>query len=195
MQLTLTETLHRASRIADKYLSHVLADSELTPRSFTVLRSLIDGEPRSQTVVATATGIDRSTLNTIVTRLVSLGFLTAQRQPKRNGDPDGTDGRVSLLAITAAGTKAVSKFASVGEYDAPLMAGTGERKALTNILSGFAEPVFTVRAAKPVKAPKEPKPAKPKKAAKVKAPKVAKRPASKPAKAKKSKAKKATAAK
>ena len=71
--------LHRAGQCADEVFASQIAESEMTPRQFAVLKAIADSAEPSQTTLVQATGIDRSTLTDIMRRLVKRGLVARKR--------------------------------------------------------------------------------------------------------------------
>jgi DNA-binding MarR family transcriptional regulator len=83
----------------------------------------------SQTTLARALGIDRSTLVPILDRLQSRGLLARHRSP--------TDGRTHALALTIQGTKALARFTRlVASHEKRIASGlsASETQALIGLL-------------------------------------------------------------
>lgn len=92
--------LRRAQQFAyDLYMSEV-GRNGLTPRQFTVLHAVEQDEGLSQTDLVRKTGIDRSTLADMISRLLKKGLLARERTK--------TDQRANSVRITAAGKRALS---------------------------------------------------------------------------------------
>ena len=90
---------------ADFAATFVRAGEALTPGEFGLLVLVERNTGLSQMALARALGIDRSTLVPILDRLQARELLVRHRSP--------TDGRTHALALTATGTKALAKFASL----------------------------------------------------------------------------------
>jgi len=78
------------------------AGEALSPGEFGLLVLVDRNAGLSQTTLARALGIDRSTLVPILDRLQSRGLLVRRRSP--------TDGRTHALALTPQGDKALERF-------------------------------------------------------------------------------------
>jgi DNA-binding MarR family transcriptional regulator len=78
------------------------AGEAVTPGEFGLLVMVDRNAGLSQTTLARALGIDRSTLVPILDRLQSRGLLARHRSP--------TDGRTHALALTMHGRKALARF-------------------------------------------------------------------------------------
>lgn len=91
--------LRRAQQYAfDVYTQEVGADG-LTPRQFAVLLTVDQNEGLSQTDLVRMTGIDRSTLADMISRLLKRDLLARKRTE--------TDQRANAVRITASGRKAL----------------------------------------------------------------------------------------
>ncbi|MCI5045407.1 MAG: MarR family transcriptional regulator [Aquisalinus sp.] len=71
-----------------------------TPRQFAVLHTVSEDEGLSQTDLVRKTGIDRSTLADMISRLIKKGYLARQRTK--------TDARANSVKLTAAGKKVLN---------------------------------------------------------------------------------------
>ena len=138
----LMHLLHRASQLADEVFVEECGQLEITPRQFIVLAAIGASEGANQTAITEQTGIDRSTMSELASRLVSKGLL--QRNRLRN------DARAYALRLTKEGTaKLQEALASVAGVEARCLAGlsAAERQAL---LAGLGAMV-TSAGAKPGK--------------------------------------------
>lgn len=106
--------LRRAQQYAnDLYAKEVGADG-LTPRQFAVLFTVDTHEGLSQTDLVRATGIDRSTLADMISRMLKKDLLAR----KRTED----DARANAVRITAAGRKALrSALPAVARAEAKIL--------------------------------------------------------------------------
>lgn len=105
------------------------AGEALTPGEFGLLVLVERNAGLSQTALSRALAIDRSTLVPILNRLQERGFLVRHASP--------TDGRTHALALTAAGEKALAKFARlVKAHEKRITAGlsAAETRALIELL-------------------------------------------------------------
>ena len=71
--------LHRAGQCAGDVFHAEMSDADLTPRQFAVLVTVSQHEGVSQTGLVERTGIDRSTLADIVSRMLKKGLLQRRR--------------------------------------------------------------------------------------------------------------------
>jgi DNA-binding MarR family transcriptional regulator len=171
--------LRRAQQYSFDLFSAETGSSKLTPRQFTVLLTVQQNEGLSQTDLVKRTGIDRSTLADMISRLISRKLLSRTRTKE--------DARANSVKITAAGKKQVASHTA--------MVRRAENKILGPIAAGqragFMKNLKSIAAAADALDAGQGKPAAPKKKAAKKAAKkkVAKKKAPKKA-AKKKTAKK-----
>lgn len=114
---------------ADFAATFVRAGEALTPGEFGLLELVARNAGLSQTSLARALGIDRSTLVPILDRLQERGILVRRRSP--------TDGRTHALTLTARGRKAQARFARlVRAHEKRISSGlsTAEMQALMGFL-------------------------------------------------------------
>jgi DNA-binding MarR family transcriptional regulator len=105
------------------------AGEALTPGEFGLLVMVDRNAGLSQTTLARALGIDRSTLVPILDRLQSRGLLARHRSP--------TDGRTHALALTMQGRKALARFTRlVATHEKRIASGlsASEMQALIGLL-------------------------------------------------------------
>ncbi|HEX8570336.1 MAG TPA: MarR family winged helix-turn-helix transcriptional regulator [Caulobacteraceae bacterium] len=106
---TASVTLHRSpSHLLHRALQHALdiyADSagsgSPTQRQFAVLSAVADNEGLTQTDLVRATGIDRSTLAELVSRMIGKGHLVRERSSE--------DGRANTVRLTEKGRAALAE--------------------------------------------------------------------------------------
>lgn len=186
--------LRRAQQYAFDLFSKEIGDSRLTPRQFAVLLTVQQNEGLSQTDLVRRTGIDRSTLADMISRLIKRKLLSRTRTK--------ADARANSVKITAAGKKEVSSHsAKVKRAEAKIMGplAASKRKDFMSSLKAIAAAADALEAAnaKPAKKAAPKKKAAKKKATKKKATKkkAAKKKAAPRKKAAKRKAPKKKAAK
>jgi DNA-binding MarR family transcriptional regulator len=92
--------LRRAQQYSFDLFAKEIGDSRLTPRQFTVLLTVQQNEGLSQTDLVRLTGIDRSTLADMISRLIKRGLLTRTRTKE--------DARANSVKISAAGKRELS---------------------------------------------------------------------------------------
>ena len=91
--------LRRAQQYAFDLYSQEVGGGELTPRQFAVLITVEQNEGLSQTELVRKTGIDRSTLADMISRLLKRNLLARQRTE--------TDARANAVSITPEGRRAL----------------------------------------------------------------------------------------
>lgn len=107
--------LKRASQYAAAVYMETVGRTGLTQRQFAVLLAAEKHEGASQTELVQVTGIDRSTLADMVSRLMAQGYLQARRGRE--------DGRTNAVRLTAAGRRALrAAEPGAGEADKLLLA-------------------------------------------------------------------------
>jgi MarR family transcriptional regulator, temperature-dependent positive regulator of motility len=118
----------------------------LTHRQYIVLHATDTNEGKSQTEIVRLTGIDRSTLADLVSRLISQGYLQRRRTKE--------DARMNSVRLTPAGKKALKQAQSGAEdVDKKLMAliSPGDRKTMLDCLQTFAEEMNKIDQVEPQK--------------------------------------------
>jgi len=96
--------LRRASQFAYDLFSKEVGSGGLTPRQFAVLITVSQNEGLSQTDLVRLTGIDRSTLADMISRMLKSGLLGRRRTKD--------DARANAVLLTAKGRSALSKALS-----------------------------------------------------------------------------------
>ncbi len=104
--------LHRALQLALDLYAEEFGLNGLTQRQFAVLAAVSAKEGLTQTELVTITGIDRSTLADMATRMITKGLLERQKS--------SVDGRANAVSLTDAGRAAL-------EDARPRMAATDAR--------------------------------------------------------------------
>lgn len=153
--------LHRAQQLAaDRFAQ--LAGDRATLRQFAVLAAIAEKPGRSQTDLVSATGIDRSTLADMITRMERRGWIirvTAANDARANAVTLAAPGRATFTACIPS-----ARAADEAVLDA---LPRGDRKALMDLL-GVLSAVADQAAARAPRAARKaagPKKAAPKKAA------------------------------
>ena len=128
------QMLKRAAQYASQLYMDGAGRSGLTQRQFTVLLAVDGNDGISQTALVKLTGIDRSTLADLVSRMMAQGYL----QRRRAKD----DARTNSIRITPVGKKAL-KGAQPGadDVDKQLMTDipSAHRKIFNEVLAVFAD--------------------------------------------------------
>jgi DNA-binding MarR family transcriptional regulator len=91
--------LHRAGQCAAEIFAAEMGHDGLTPRQYTVIRTIAENEGISQTGLVDRTGIDRSTLADLIRRLQKKGLIQRRRTKQ--------DARAYAVKLTEAGWNAL----------------------------------------------------------------------------------------
>lgn len=188
---SVSHLLHRAQQLAADWFTKKTGDDGVTLRQFAVLAAIAENPGQSQTDLVRATGVDRSTLADMISRMEKRGWVTRKTAAK--------DARAKSVTLTASGRKTLAAATPLaqGADEAVLNALPKARRemflATLEALASTVEVAAPAAAEKPVKPAKVAKTPKAEKVAKAvkaaKAPKAAK--PAKPAPAKVTKATKA----
>ncbi len=150
-----THLLHRAQQSAVNLSAGALATKGLTIRQFAVLAALHGQSGQSQSELVEATGIDRSTLADMVSRMEKSGLV--KRVVSK------ADARVKAVSLAAAGVRAYkAAVPKVQEADAALMQGL-RKSSRVGLINALAVIAGDAEEAKPKKTKKADKAAKKKK--------------------------------
>ncbi len=96
--------LRRASQYAYDLFTSEVGTGGLTPRQFTVLVAVSQNEGLTQTDLVTLTGIDRSTLADMISRMIGSKLLARQRTKN--------DARANSVSLSAKGRTALNRALS-----------------------------------------------------------------------------------
>lgn len=99
-QKSILHLLRRLDQQATQLYSTETSDNDLTLRQLAIMTAISREENLSQTDLVTITGIDRSTVAGIVSRLIRKGLLDRRRSPD--------DGRAYCVKLSKRGHKAVA---------------------------------------------------------------------------------------
>ena len=126
--------LRRAQQYAFDLYAKEVGSEELTPRQFTVLSTVDQNEGLSQTDLVRLTGIDRSTLADMISRLLKRDLLARKRTE--------SDARANAVRITPSGRRALRSVGAAvaraeGHILDPLPAG--KRSEFMKMLSLIAQ--------------------------------------------------------
>lgn len=156
--------LHRALQRALDIYAEEFGAGAVTQRQFAVLAAAAEHEGATQADLVRTTGIDRSTLADMATRMIAKGLLERERS--------ALDARANAVSLTDAGRTALEeakpKMVAADAKLLKLVGGGGRRTAFVDLLRDLVrhgEPAAE-KPPKPAKAAKAPKPAKAAKAAK-----------------------------
>lgn len=97
---SLSHLLRRTQQYAYDLFTQNLSKTDLTPRQFVVLLAVSEEEGLSQTDLVNRTGIDRSTLADMISRMIKRNLLARQRTAQ--------DARANSVRLTASGRKALN---------------------------------------------------------------------------------------
>ncbi|MGH6956916.1 MAG: MarR family winged helix-turn-helix transcriptional regulator [Caulobacteraceae bacterium] len=128
-----THLLHRALQLALDFHTEAVGTEGLTQRQFAVLAAAEGAEGVSQSKLARATGIDRSTLAELVARLIAKGLLERERS--------ADDARANAVRLTEAGAALLAETAKPARRaDRHLLAilGAKRRDAFVKDLAALA---------------------------------------------------------
>jgi DNA-binding MarR family transcriptional regulator len=125
--------LKRAAQNAANIFMADVGKRGLTQRQYTVLTAVEANEGISQTELVNTTGIDRSTLADMISRLVAQGYLLRKRCKE--------DARTNKVRLTAAGRRALSSAQpGAADVDKQILASipAAKRKEFVEMLSLLA---------------------------------------------------------
>ena len=106
--------LHRALQHALDIYADTAGGGSPTQRQFAVLSAVADDEGLTQTDLVRATGIDRSTLAELVSRMIGKGYLARERS--------SADGRANTVRLTEKGRAALADaLPKVAEADQKIL--------------------------------------------------------------------------
>jgi len=138
LQRSVIHLLRRLDQCATQLYSTETADNDLTLRQLAILTAISRQEDLSQTDLVTITGIDRSTVAGIVSRLIRKGLLERKRSP--------LDGRAYCVRLSKRGAKAIAGADRLySKVEKKLLAGVSAAEAsqfvstLQTILSAHVE--------------------------------------------------------
>ncbi len=100
LETSLSHLLRRAQQFAYDQFVQQMGKSNITPRQFIVLFAVNEEEGLSQTDLVNRTGIDRSTLADMISRMIKNGLLARKRTAE--------DARANAVRLTAAGRRALA---------------------------------------------------------------------------------------
>ena len=100
LERSILHLLRRVDQCAAQLYSTESSDRDLTLRQLAILTAISQQEDLSQTDLVSITGIDRSTVAGIVSRLIRKGLLERRRSP--------SDGRAYCVRLSRRGAKAVA---------------------------------------------------------------------------------------
>ncbi len=98
-----THLLHRSLQLAQDFHAEAAGPTGLTQRQYTLLAAAGLADGQTQNDLVRATGIDRSTLAELVSRMLAKGLLERERS--------ATDARANTVRLSAAGVAALAEAA------------------------------------------------------------------------------------
>ena len=172
--------LHKALQRALDIYAEEFGAGGITQRQFAVLAAAAEHEGATQADLVRTTGIDRSTLADMATRMIAKGLLERERSAR--------DARANAVSLTDAGRaeleSARPKMAAADARLLKLIGGGGRRTAFVDLLRDLVKKadaeLAAEKAPKPVKVAKSDKAPKAAKSAPIKSAKA--KPAKKPKK-------------
>jgi DNA-binding MarR family transcriptional regulator len=126
--------LHRASQYANQIYSREVGDDTLSARQFAVLLTVDQHEGLSQTDLVNMTGIDRSTLADMISRMLDKDLLRRKRTE--------SDARANSVSITTSGKRTLTTvLARVAKAESQILAPlpSGKRADFVKMLTAIAE--------------------------------------------------------
>ena len=84
LETSLSHLLRRAQQFAYDQFVQQMGTSSITPRQFIVLFAVNEEEGLSQTDLVNRTGIDRSTLADMISRMIKNGLLARKRTDRKS---------------------------------------------------------------------------------------------------------------
>jgi DNA-binding MarR family transcriptional regulator len=125
--------LHRAAQVADaSFMRH---SAGLTPRVFEVLKAVAAAGGLSQIEIMAATGIDRSSVASLVAKLVRMRLVSRRKRT--------SDNRAYAVHVTPEGEAALRRNLAIADrVDADLLSPLSrkEREGLLRLLKTLATP-------------------------------------------------------
>ncbi len=135
LDISPSHLLHRAQQMAANRSAAALREAGITLRQFSVLAAIAQEDGASQSSLVNATGIDRSTLADMVSRMEKAGLI-ARFQSE-------SDARAKAVSLMPAGRKALDTAApAVREADETLLQGLpkNRRAPFVDLLSALIAP-------------------------------------------------------
>ena len=149
LEKSVSHLLRRAQQYSHDQFAKEVGTGALTPRQFVVLHSVSENEGLSQTDLVRRTGIDRSTLADMISRMLKKGLLARKRTKE--------DARANAVKITAAGRKAMNAAAAkVQKADTAVLKviPKGKQAELMRILTLISDAIAEEEASAAAPAPK-----------------------------------------
>jgi DNA-binding MarR family transcriptional regulator len=161
LETSLSHLLRRAQQFAYDQFVQQMGDSSITPRQFIVLFAVNEEEGLSQTDLVNRTGIDRSTLADMISRMIKNGLLARKRTAE--------DARANAVRLTAAGRRALNSSLPRAVAAEKALLDLLPKTVQADLVKGLTQLASAIGNAKddekPVKAPRRAAPAARKRAA------------------------------
>ena len=138
------KTVGRAQQFSFDMFAKEVGTDGLTPRQFAVLQAVSENPGLSQTDLVKRTGIDRSTLADMISRMLAKGLLTRHRTKD--------DARANSVSVTASGKRAMAAAnARVMRADTAVMKAVpkGQQAAFLKALNAISKQMDELEAAGP----------------------------------------------
>lgn len=145
LESSLSHLLRRAQQFAYDQFAQKMGDSTITPRQFIVLFAVNEEEGLSQTDLVNRTGIDRSTLADMISRMIKNGLLARKRTAE--------DARANAVRLTAAGRRALSGTMPRALAAEKALLELLPRAAQTELLRGLSNLAAAIEGMKTVEKP------------------------------------------
>lgn len=132
-QLPLSHLLRRCHQLADDLYAAEAGKGGLTARQHAVLAAINTNHGASQAELVTATGIDRSTLAEMLSRLIARDYVTRKRLTE--------DARANAVRLTPKGLRAIKAMTTAAaRTEAKLLAAvpSAKRAELVKALAAIA---------------------------------------------------------
>lgn len=132
--------LHRAGQCAGDVFGQKVKFAGLTPRQFTILKTVAKYEGLNQTDLVDRTGVDRSTLADIVRRMLNKGLISRKRMTN--------DARAYAVYVTDKGRQILNEAApAAADADKKILSALSEeqREIFLDTLSQIVETIHSTR--------------------------------------------------
>lgn len=151
LESSVSHLLHRAVQLADDLHAETFGAGGLTQRQFALLAAVEAKEGAAQSELVQLTGIDRSTLAELTSRMIVKGLLFRERSE--------TDGRANAVHLSEAGREALAearaRMSAADERLLKRVGGRGRRAAFVEMLTGLLSGERPAKAEKLEKAEKK----------------------------------------
>lgn len=145
LESSLSHLLRRAQQFAYDQFAQKMGDGTITPRQFIVLFAVNEEEGLSQTDLVNRTGIDRSTLADMISRMIKNGLLARKRTAE--------DARANAVRLTAAGRRALTGTMPRALAAEKALLELLPRAAQTELLRGLSNLAAAIESLKTVEKP------------------------------------------